>query len=73
MIFPQAGETWRHYQGDDYRIVGFGYDEETGRPNIHYRRDELDEAVIWVRDVGDFLAWLHTGVADYQPRFVKAR
>lgn len=53
--FP-VGSEWQHYGGEVYEIIGHGIDEETGQPEVRYRRAKpLEDGRPQLRcNVGDF-------------------
>jgi hypothetical protein len=55
VIFPVVGSLWRHYKGEDYVVLSFGYDTATGNPVIIYR--SLNDETWWVRLLGEFLGY----------------
>jgi hypothetical protein len=69
--YPQPGETYRHYKGGIYRIVGVAIDEETHKPLVSYapliESKDLTEmgGQFWSRSLDVFLEKLPDG----RPRF----
>lgn len=64
MRLPQIDDLYEHYKGGRYKITGYGFSTETGRPTIHYVSVQ-DGSTTWVRDLGEFLGF----TPDHNPRF----
>ena len=51
---PQIGETYRHFKGNYYKIVGFATDSETKKESVLYQEIRYDGKV-WVRPLDMFM------------------
>jgi hypothetical protein len=56
MINIQAGQIWRHYNGNLYEIVTKGLYEPTMEWMVVYRNAE-SKTDIWIRNITDFLGY----------------
>lgn len=65
---PEKGETWQHYKGNHYEILGVGYSER-GTPVVIYAEAGTGGAKIYSRDLSNFLSTLE----DHKCRFVRIR
>lgn len=63
MTDPEAGQTWKHYKGNTYYIMGTGRSAEDGARVVIYRDDET----IWVRSYVSFMSLTTAST----PRFIK--
>ena len=64
---PTAGESWRHWKGGLYRIVGLAYDVRDCDMVVLYQA--RDDGPLWIRPLGNFLG---LAMAD-KPRFAFER
>lgn len=55
MRSPQAGEVWRHYKGNRYRVNLIGTNEADKAPVVVYYRADGSEDTMWVRPVSSWL------------------
>lgn len=51
---PQAGETWKHFKGNKYRIVAIAEHSETGEEMVVYQA-LYGDGKIWTRPLGMFM------------------
>lgn len=63
---PKTGQTYRHFKGGQYSIVGTGLLESNLEPVVIYMNAER---LIWVRTLENFAATVKTD-AGKVPRFV---
>lgn len=49
---PQPGETWQHFKGNIYTIIGIAKDAETEEQHVVYK--SLD-GIIWMRPLDNFM------------------
>lgn len=52
----RSGTIWKHYKGDEYRVLGEGRLEATDEPCVIYRKADNELSVIWVRSTADWFA-----------------
>ena len=51
-FIPQSGETYRHYKGQDYKILALALHAESQEPLVVYQ--SLMDCRAWVRSLADF-------------------
>lgn len=72
---PRPGDTYRHYKGGLYEVVGVAIDEATLGPLVIYRPAEgnphYGQPLPWVRTLDNFLDPVDDGVTS-GPRFTLA-
>lgn len=50
---PQPGETYKHFKGNEYKIICVGKSSETEEEMVVYQ-DATDETKIWIRPLEMF-------------------
>lgn len=69
---PRAGETWRHYQGKEYSIVGVGL-YTNGRLQVAYTKASHEAEDLFFMDIGDFLQVVQGHWGSPVPTFTMVR
>ena len=55
-FIPEAGETYRHYKGQDYKIIAIALHADTQEQLVVYQ--SLKDNRAWVRSLADFTSVL---------------
>lgn len=55
--WPEVGQVWRHYKGNEYTVKDIGTLEATTEPCVMYFRTDGSDPRVWVRAMN---SWMET-------------
>ena len=66
---PREGETWRHFKGGSYLIVGRSKEHDTGEINVLYTSAGAPTWDPWSRPMPEFMAEVKNDEGEWVHRF----